>query len=65
MHVISEYGVADRERDIAVPSVFYIGKDGMIAWTHIGESITNRPTCKTLLEIARRGGKGAGSSRSP
>jgi len=48
--VISKYGVADADADIAVPSVFLVGKDGTIQWRHVGEFIGKRPLPRTLLE---------------
>jgi peroxiredoxin len=54
MGTIQAYGVADAGRDIAVPSIFLVGQDGTILWTHVGESIASRPSAETLLEIFSR-----------
>lgn len=51
MRVISAYGVAEAEAELAVPSVFLVSQKGVILWQHIGESISNRPTSKKLLEV--------------
>lgn len=49
MRVMAAYGVADADRDIAVPSIFIVGKDRTILWSHVGESITDRPSAKKIL----------------
>lgn len=54
LKVISEYGVAMDGSDIAVPATFVIRPDGTIAWSHVGETQTDRPDGEALLDIARR-----------
>jgi len=51
MRTIKAYGVADTSQDIAVPSVFLVGVDGIIVWSHVGEFIARRPSAEKLLEI--------------
>jgi peroxiredoxin len=48
------YGVAMQGSDIAVPSVFIIGRDHRIHFRHIGESIADRPTPDNLLDAVDR-----------
>jgi len=48
------YGVAMQGQDIAVPSVFIIGRDRRIHYRHVGESITDRPTPDTILAAVER-----------
>ena len=49
MHVISAYGVAMKGRDIAVPSVFVVRKDGSIAYGRVGENVADRPTPEDVV----------------
>lgn len=51
MHVMSAYGVGDAKRDIAVPAVFMVNRDGTVIWRYIGESIVDTSTAKDLLEV--------------
>ena len=50
MDVISAYGVVDRETEIAIPSLFFVSRDGKILWRHIGETIFNRPATKQIIK---------------
>jgi len=40
-------------RDIAVPSVFVLRPDRTIAWSKVGESVTDRPAVDEVLAQAR------------
>jgi peroxiredoxin len=51
MRVISLYGVADADREIAVPAVFLVGQDGTVQWRQVGEFIGTRPLPSSLLEV--------------
>lgn len=50
--IIAAYGVADKAKEIAVPSAFIIRKDKTIAWRYVGEDMTDRPDARKLLELA-------------
>ena len=55
-HYVAEtYGVYDLLNDrVAAPATFIIRSDGGIAWKHIAENITDRPTSSDILaEIDR------------
>jgi len=51
MQTIRAYGVADTGRDIAVPSVFLVGRDGTVLWNQVGEFIARRPSVEHLLKV--------------
>ncbi len=44
------YGVAMKDEEIAVPSVFLIAADSEVLWRHVGENKGDRPTVTALLE---------------
>lgn len=48
------FGVAMDGQDIAVPSVFIVGKDGRIHYRYIGESVTDRPSPSDLIEAIKK-----------
>jgi peroxiredoxin len=56
------YGVAMKGDDIAVPSIFIVGRDRRIHYRHIGETILDRPTPDTILDAIDRM-RGARSDR--
>jgi peroxiredoxin len=51
-HQVAEaYGVYNLLGDgLAAPSVFVIGMDGQIVWSHVGEHSGDRPSAQTVLE---------------
>jgi len=51
-HRVTEaYGVYNLLGDgLAAPSVFVIGTDGHIAWSHVGQHPGDRPSAQTILE---------------
>jgi peroxiredoxin len=51
-HQVAEaYGVYNLLGDkLAAPSVFIIGADGRVVWSHVGESASDRPNPQTILE---------------
>ncbi len=51
MNVISRYGVADADAEIAIPAIFLVGQDGTIVWKQVGEFIGTRPRPSRLLEV--------------
>jgi peroxiredoxin len=53
LHVALAYGVAMKGRDIAVPSVFVVRADRTIAWSKVGETVTDRPTADVVLAQVR------------
>lgn len=54
-YVAETYGVYDLLNDkVAAPATFIIRSDGGIAWRHVAEDITDRPTSSDILaEIDR------------
>ncbi len=40
-------------RDIAVPSIFVVRPDRTIAWSKVGETVSDRPTADVVLAQAR------------
>ncbi|MBK7399596.1 MAG: redoxin domain-containing protein [Myxococcales bacterium] len=56
LRVAAAYGVAMEGRDIAVPAVFVVARDGTITWKRVGESITDRPSAALVLAKAREAG---------
>lgn len=54
LRVISAYGVAMEGEDIAVPATFIIRPDGTIYWSHIGETMADRPDSAGLLDLASK-----------
>jgi peroxiredoxin len=52
LKIATAYGVAMAGKDIAVPAVFVIRKDGKIHWRKVGESVTDRPSVSDILEQA-------------
>ena len=48
------YGVAMKGDDIAVPSIFIVGRDRRIHYRHVGESIMDRPSPYTILDAIDR-----------
>lgn len=53
--VMSAYGVADADTEIAVPSVFVVSKAGVVIWCHVGETQMDRPSADVILEQLRKG----------
>jgi peroxiredoxin len=54
LRIASAYGVAMQGRDIAVPSVFVVGRDRTIAWKKVGEDMTDRPSAGEVLAQVRK-----------
>ncbi len=52
LKVISDYGVAMKGKDIAVPSTFVITKDKKVHWKYIGENMADRPNEEEMLNLA-------------
>jgi len=63
MTVINAYGVAMKGQDIAVPAVFVVRPDGHISWRYIGESVTDRPLWKDVLDQAYLAAQAAQQAR--
>ena len=53
LHVANAYGVAMAGRDIAVPSIFILDKQGKVTFSHIGENMSDRPNVLVLLKLLR------------
>jgi len=49
LHVASDYGVAMKGRDIAVPAVFVVRGDRSIAWKVVGENMADRARARHVL----------------
>ncbi len=41
--IIVQYGLADKEKEIAVPTVIIVGRDGRVRWKHVGKTVMDRP----------------------
>ena len=52
---ISAYGVAMRDREIAVPAVFVVDSRRRILLRHVGETLTDRPSAEKIIEALSRG----------
>ena len=52
LKVAMAYGVAMVGRDIAVPATFVVAPDRSIAFTYVGESMSDRPSNTYLLKMA-------------
>jgi peroxiredoxin len=49
--VVDQYGVYNLLGDsVATPSVFVIDTEGVIRWTYVGQSSSDRPTNEMILE---------------
>ncbi len=49
--IADAYGVYNLLGDgVATPSVFIIDKSGQVAWSYIGQNISDRPDNQTILE---------------
>lgn len=53
LRVAAAYGVAMSGRDIAVPSVFVVRPDRVIAWKCVGETMADRPGVEEVLAQVR------------
>ena len=49
--VIERYGVRMAHEELAVPAVFVVRRDGTIAWRFVSESVPDRPTNESVLEV--------------
>jgi peroxiredoxin len=61
LEVAARYGVAMRGRDIAVPSVFIVDREGRVVFSKIGENVVDRPTTEQLLERATAAARASAS----
>lgn len=50
LETIGAYGVAMQGRDIAVPAIFIVLRDGRVAWKKIGEDVNDRPSPADILK---------------
>ncbi len=52
--VVERYGVYNLLGDeLATPSVFVVGVDGVIRWRYVGQDTTDRPTNEMILDQLR------------
>ena len=58
LHVANAYGVAMAGRDIAVPSIFILNKQGKVTFSYVGENMSDRPNALVLLKLLREQAKG-------
>ncbi|MCA9665473.1 MAG: peroxiredoxin family protein [Myxococcales bacterium] len=49
LEVIKSYGVAQKDQDVAVPSIFIVSRNGQIVYRYVGESISDRPDPEKVL----------------
>jgi peroxiredoxin len=55
---VKAFGVHDIENEIAIPAVFVIGKDGNIAWKHVGGTMSDRPPEDDIVGAVERAAGG-------
>ncbi|MBK6520627.1 MAG: redoxin domain-containing protein [Polyangiaceae bacterium] len=53
LKVALAYGVAMQGDEIAVPAVFVVNTAKRITYQHVGESVMDRPSASTLLDMAK------------
>ena len=51
--VAKAYGIWDERHEIALPATIIVGPDGRVAWTHVGDTITDRPAEDAIIEALR------------
>lgn len=49
--VIERYGVRMAHEELAVPAVFIVRRDGTIAWRAVSETVPDRATNESVLEV--------------
>jgi peroxiredoxin Q/BCP len=49
LEVVDAWGVRHRGKDLAVPSVFVVDRNGVVRFVKIGESISDRLSVEDLL----------------
>ena len=49
----TSHGVAMSGQDIAVPSVFIIGTNGVVHYSYVGSSMADRPTVRQLIQTLK------------
>ncbi|NUP09405.1 MAG: redoxin domain-containing protein [Polyangiaceae bacterium] len=59
LKVAIAYGVAMQGEEIAVPAVFVVNAQKKIVYTHVGESVMDRPSVETILEEAKKAKDGS------
>lgn len=52
--VIESYGVRHEGEDLAVPAIFVIDAKGVIRYSHIGESMIDRPDSAGLADLVEQ-----------
>lgn len=52
--VIDRYGVRMKGETLAVPATFIVGRDGTLAWRHVGERALDRPPLSQVRQEATR-----------
>ena len=50
----SAYGVAMKDRDIAVPALFVIDRSGRVRWRYVGKTMVDRPHSATVIDVLRK-----------
>ncbi len=60
--VAAAYGVRMANESLAIPAVFVVDRMGQIEWSHVGESVPDRPTPEAVLAALDRVKK---SERAP
>jgi len=61
------YGVAMDGRDIAIPSLFVLDRNGTVVWRYVGETMADRPhsarITEVLTELRKKRKAGAAATR--
>ena len=54
VEIARAYGVRQKDRDLAVPSTFVVGRDGRIRFARVARHPLDRPTVDEILAALRR-----------
>ena len=52
--VIERFGVRMAHEELGVPALFVVRTDGTIAWRFVAQSVSDRPTNETVLEVLEK-----------
>jgi peroxiredoxin len=52
--VARAYGVAMADQELAIPAVFIIDQRRTLVWSHVGETVPDRPTPDAVLDALDR-----------
>lgn len=54
LKVIEAYGLRMARRDIAVPAVYVVGPDGVVAFSYVGENVKDRPSADRIVAEVKK-----------